>query len=203
MTFKRWVFSLRPANDGYSGQWQLPHILTLCSSIVVMIALSLLFRKKNERTKVTVIRVLAGIVLFLEISRRIINYFKGEMFDLNSTLTHLLPRPWCAISCWLLIFSAIFNRKTLWNFTAINALVCSIIFFAYPSTGFNHKHLLFENYYSIITHALLIVSAIVILTFVVWLVPAIPVSLLGAAIIVIFGFFFATVSSRMVGLVGS
>ena len=36
-----------------------------------------------------------------------------------------------------------------------------------------------------------------------WLCPAIPVSLFGAIIIVIFGFFFATVSSRMVGLVGS
>lgn len=34
-------------------------------------------------------------------------------------------------------------------------------------------------------------------------VPTIPVNLLGAVIIIIFGFFFATVSSRMVGLVGS
>ena len=36
-----------------------------------------------------------------------------------------------------------------------------------------------------------------------WLVPGIPVSLTGALIILIFGFFFATVSSRMVGLIGS
>ncbi len=36
-----------------------------------------------------------------------------------------------------------------------------------------------------------------------WLVPTIPVSFLGALIIIIFGFFFATVSSRMVGLIGS
>ncbi len=44
---------------------------------------------------------------------------------------------------------------------------------------------------------------LVIMVFAIWLVPAIPVSLLGAVMIVIFGFFFATVSSRMVGLVGS
>ena len=49
----------------------------------------------------------------------------------------------------------------------------------------------------------IVLIAIAILTILVWLVPAIPVSLLGAAIVVIFGFFFATVSSRMVGLVGS
>ena len=48
-----------------------------------------------------------------------------------------------------------------------------------------------------------VLIAIAILTLLVWLVPAVPVSLLGAAIVVIFGFFFATVSSRMVGLVGS
>lgn len=38
---------------------------------------------------------------------------------------------------------------------------------------------------------------------IIWLVPAVPVNLLGAIVIVIFGFFFATVSSRMVGLIGS
>ena len=37
----------------------------------------------------------------------------------------------------------------------------------------------------------------------IWLVPSVPVSLLGAFLIAIFGFFFATVSSRMVGLIGS
>lgn len=36
-----------------------------------------------------------------------------------------------------------------------------------------------------------------------WLIPNIPVNLFGAVIIIIFGFFFATVSSRMVGIVGS
>ncbi len=49
----------------------------------------------------------------------------------------------------------------------------------------------------------IVLVAILILTLLVWLIPAIPVSLIGAIIVVIFGFFFATVSSRMVGLVGS
>ncbi|MBQ7036302.1 MAG: oligopeptide transporter, OPT family [Clostridia bacterium] len=48
-----------------------------------------------------------------------------------------------------------------------------------------------------------VLFAILVLTVLVWLVPAIPVSFVGACIIVVFGFFFATVSSRMVGLVGS
>ncbi len=48
-----------------------------------------------------------------------------------------------------------------------------------------------------------VLGAIAVLTLLVWLVPAVPVSLLGAVVVVVFGFFFATVSSRMVGLVGS
>lgn len=49
----------------------------------------------------------------------------------------------------------------------------------------------------------IVLVCIALCTLAVWLVPAIPVTLVGAIIIVIFGFFFATVSSRMVGLVGS
>lgn len=48
-----------------------------------------------------------------------------------------------------------------------------------------------------------VIAAILVLTVLIWLIPAIPVNPIGAVIIVIFGFFFATVSSRMVGLVGS
>ena len=49
----------------------------------------------------------------------------------------------------------------------------------------------------------IILIGIVAMVAIIWLVPAIPVNPLGALLIVIFGFFFATVSSRMVGLVGS
>lgn len=47
----------------------------------------------------------------------------------------------------------------------------------------------------------LIGVAIIILA--IWLLPSIPAGLVSAILIVIFGFFFATVSSKMVGLVGS
>ncbi len=49
----------------------------------------------------------------------------------------------------------------------------------------------------------IVLGAIVVLILGIWLVPAVPVTLLGAIIIVVFGFFFSAVSSRMVGLVGS
>ncbi len=48
-----------------------------------------------------------------------------------------------------------------------------------------------------------VLIGIVAMIVIIWLVPAIPVNILGAVLIVVFGFFFATVSSRMVGLIGS
>lgn len=48
-----------------------------------------------------------------------------------------------------------------------------------------------------------VLIGVLIIAVVIWLLPAIPISFIGALIVVIFGFFFATVSSRMVGLVGS
>ena len=49
----------------------------------------------------------------------------------------------------------------------------------------------------------LVLGGSLVLILVIWLLPAIPVSLIGALLVVVFGFFFATVSSRMVGFVGS
>jgi len=48
-----------------------------------------------------------------------------------------------------------------------------------------------------------ILISVAVLAVLLWLIPVVPVNLFCAVLIVIFGFFFATVSSRMVGLIGS
>jgi len=48
-----------------------------------------------------------------------------------------------------------------------------------------------------------VLIGILIMALVMIIVPSVPVSIGGAVMIIVFGFFFATVSSRMVGLVGS
>ncbi|MBO7422246.1 MAG: oligopeptide transporter, OPT family [Oscillospiraceae bacterium] len=49
----------------------------------------------------------------------------------------------------------------------------------------------------------LVLGGIVVIALLLWLLPQVPVSLPGALLIVLFGFFFGAVSSRIVGLVGS
>lgn len=49
----------------------------------------------------------------------------------------------------------------------------------------------------------LLLGMMLVIVILIWLIPTFPVNPIGALIIVIFGFFFASVSSRMVGLIGS
>ena len=49
----------------------------------------------------------------------------------------------------------------------------------------------------------IILVGILAVTVAIWLLPQIPVTFIGALLIVVFGFFFGAVSSRMVGIVGS
>lgn len=49
----------------------------------------------------------------------------------------------------------------------------------------------------------LVLAGVLVIALVLWLFPPIPLNFFTALIVIIFGFFFATVSSRMVGLIGS
>ena len=48
-----------------------------------------------------------------------------------------------------------------------------------------------------------VLIGVLIAVVIIWLVPAVPVNFVGAMLIAVFGFLFAAVSSRLVGLVGS
>ncbi len=163
MNFIEWLFSSYP-NPSINGQWGVLHILVLVLSIATIIALAFIFRNKDDKTRYIVICVLAGLILFLEITRRVINIIKTDDYSLNNLLYIFLPRPWCAISCWSIIIATIFRKKFMYNFACFTSLLCALIFFSYPSAGFNNKYILFENFYSISTHALLLITSITLIT---------------------------------------
>lgn len=163
MSFKDWLFSRYPAQSKVQA-WGLAHILTLVACIGITIALAFLFKNKSKKAKNIVLWVLVGLILFFEIARRIIIFCSTSERSLNFILYVLLPRPWCAISCWALIIARIFNKKYLYNFASISALLCAIIFFAYPGVGFRAPYFLFEDLYSVVTHCLLLITSISLMT---------------------------------------
>ena len=163
MSFKEWLFSSYP-NPSISGQWGMLHIITLLLCIAVIVAISIIFHNKSYKAKRIILWVLFSLILLFELSRRIINLTMNTNWDANTVLYLLMPRPWCAISCWCLMASVIVNKKFFYNFVSPTALICAIIFFAYPAAGFNNQYILYENLYSIATHSLIFVMSILLIT---------------------------------------
>lgn len=163
MSFKDWLFTNYPGATKVQP-WGIMHILTLVGCIALIVVLSLIFRKKDDRARRIVLWVLVGLILLFEIARRCINFAKMSDYNFTSIMHLLLPRPWCAISCWALIISAIVNKKSFYNFACISSLLCAIIFFAYPGVGFKSPYLGFDDLYSIATHCLLLITSISLIT---------------------------------------
>lgn len=164
MSFIDWLFSSFP-NPHIDGQYGFLHIATLIFIVAFVVVSSILLRKANTKTKRIILFVLAGIILFFEVSRRVVNLVKTTDYSVNNILRILLPRPGCAISCWLVIIATLINKKFFYNFSSIVGIICGIIFFAYPGAGYNNKFILFENLYSIVSHTLFFTASICFITY--------------------------------------
>lgn len=162
MTLHDWIYSVYPANAAINGRYGPLHIgvMLLCVGLILAIAC---LRNKSDRVRYRTLLILAASIAVLEITRRVINLSKGYT-DLLSLARVLLPRPWCAISCWMTMAAVATRKRLLYNFSAMISLLCALVFFAYPSVGFNHRVILFENFYSITTHSLLLVTSISMMT---------------------------------------
>jgi hypothetical protein len=164
MSLKEWLFSTYPSPH-IEGQWGLLHIIVLVCSIIFIVASTLILKSKNQKAKRIVLFILVSIIFAFGVTRRVINFAKATEFTTNSVLRTLLPRPGCAISCWLVILATIINKKSFYNFASIIGILCGIIFFAYPGAGFNNTVILFEDLYSIATHTLFFISSICFITY--------------------------------------
>ena len=102
MTFRDWILSNYPEGSGIKGTWGTLHIITLLLVVGVIIGIAFL-RRKSERVRRGVIITIAALIFCFEITRRITWFINGSAYDFTSTMRTLLPRPWCAISCWFFI----------------------------------------------------------------------------------------------------
>ena len=166
MTFSQWLFG-GIDNPYQGGQWGILHISVMLACVALIIAFRFIVKKARnpELAKKIIIYSLVGAIFFFEVMIRFVQCVKlyhlqlSEMAGIN-LLWIILPKPWCAISCWALIASVFIKKPFFYNYACLSALLCSFIFFIYPGVGFNNVHLLFENWYSILTHALLLTTAI-------------------------------------------
>ena len=166
MTFSQWLFG--GINNPYkAGQWGPLHIGTLvvCVALIVGFYHIVKHASNREKAKRCIAFALVGAIAFFEVMIRFVYCVKLYHLHLPEmtgvTWYYIaLPRPWCAVSCWALMASVFIKKPFFYNFAALSALLCSFIFFCYPGVGYNNEILLFENWYSILTHALLLTTSI-------------------------------------------
>ena len=169
MTFSNWLFG-DIENPVINGRWGPLHILTLiiCAALIVSFYFIVKHAKNKEKAKKIIVFTLTSLILFFEIASRVVYLikkyviFSPGMEGLSLTWI-ILPKPWCAIACWALIASVYVNRRFFYNYASLSALLCSLIFFSYPGVGYNNQYILFDNLYSIVTHALLLTTSITLI----------------------------------------
>ena len=170
LTFSQWLFG-GIDNPFKAGQWGVLHIATLVVCVALVLSFSFLVKRAGEpeRVKRGIFFSLVGGIAFFEIMIRFVYcmklfYFQMPEMEGLTLLWIILPKPWCAIACWSLIACPFVKKQFFYDFASLSALLCSFIFFIYPGVGYNNEHLLFENWYSILTHALLLTTSITMMT---------------------------------------
>lgn len=171
MTFSQWLYG-GIDNPFKAGQWGPLHIAVMLSCIALIIIFHILVKHSSnkERTKKVILYSLVIAIALFEVTMRYVHcmklyYFHHPEMEGTNLLWIMIPRPWCAIACWAIMASVFVKKPFFYNYASLSALLCAVIFFIYPGVGFNNVHLLFGNWYSILTHALLLITSITMMSF--------------------------------------
>ena len=140
------------------------HIIMLVIAIVSAVGLSIIFFRKNYRAKRILLIVLASVLLFFEITSRVVNIIIEETYSLQRIFEILMPLHICSVAVWVVIIGVFSKNKVLLNFAAIIGLIATVGFLGYPAVGINRTYISFTCLYSITAHVTGFVLAILLMT---------------------------------------
>jgi len=153
MTFLDWITnSNNPELDKSEYLFGTRHIIMLVITFAMCIVLSLLFRKRSEKSKNILLYSLASVLLFFEITSRIVNLSILEVYNIKTVLDVLLPMHICSVIVWVFIVGIFSKSKILLNYSVIVGFLATLAFLMYPAVGVNQKYMAFTNIYSTVSH---------------------------------------------------
>ena len=165
MSFKDfWTNENNPSLPKSEYLYNARHIFVLILTLTLCVVLTIIFRKKSQKSKQILFYVFGGIFLFFEILSRLVNLIIENTYTWETVLKILLPMHICSVMVWIFII-AIFTRKQfLINFSVIGGILATLAFLLYPAVGLNCKFMSFTNLYSTISHVLGFVCCILLMT---------------------------------------
>lgn len=165
MTFNDfWTNNNNPKLEKSEYLYNYRHILVLFLVLSLCIFFSIIFKKKSEKSKDILLKILASILLFFEITSRIVNLIIAEEYTVESVLKILLPMHICSVIVWTFIITIFFKIKNLYSFTVICGLLATGGFLLYPAVGLDRVYMTFTQLYSTISHSIGFVCGILMIT---------------------------------------
>ena len=128
------------------------HIIMLSIAVLAVVVLSIIFFKKSQRAKNILLTILVSILLFFEISSRVVNLAICTDFSWQNILKIILPMHICSVAVVALIIGYFSKSKLLMNFATIAGLLSTVAFLLYPAVGINKTYISFTCLYSIVSH---------------------------------------------------
>ena len=128
------------------------HIIMLAIAVIAVVLLSILFFKKSQKAKNILLTVLVCVMLFFEVTSRIVNFAITTDFSWQNIIKILLPMHICSVAVVVIIVGYFAKNKTLINFATITGLLATVAFLLYPAVGINKTYISFTCLYSITSH---------------------------------------------------
>lgn len=144
----------------YNGR----HIFVLILTLVLCVALTIIFKNKSDRAKKILFYVFGGIFLFFEILTRLVNLIIEETYTLEKVVEILLPMHICSVMVWVFIVAIFTHKQFLVNYSCIAGILATIAFLLYPAVGLNRVYMSFTCLYSTISHMLGFVCCVLLMT---------------------------------------
>ena len=165
MSFKDWwTNENNPKLPKSEYLYNARHIIVLVITVLLCVALTLLFYKRSEKAKRILFYVLGAIFLFFEILSRIVNLCVTNNYSWQHILEILLPMHICSVMVWVLIIGVFTRTQFLFNFGAIGGLLATLAFLLYPAVGLNREYMSFTCIYSTFSHMLGFVTSVILMT---------------------------------------
>ena len=151
------------------GLWTPEHAATLLPAVAIMVLLSLLLRKKlidkPFETRMIPIKVIAVILVLLEVGKQIISFCRG--YDL-----YHLPFHFCSLFLFMMPAMAFYRGKHQEKITAITASLCAscfLLMMIYPNLiyGAGDIRAFFTDYlcfHTVLFHNLVVFASLLILS---------------------------------------
>ena len=165
MTFKDfWTNENNPGLAKSEYLYNARHIFVLVLTVALCIALTLIFRKRSERTKRILFYVFGGVFLFFEILSRIVDLCITTNYSWQNIIEILLPMHICSVMVWVFIFAIFTKKQFLINYSCIGGILATVAFLLYPAVGLNRVYMSFTCLYSTISHMLGFVCCVLLMS---------------------------------------